>query len=169
MKRIVTSLLFLALVAAGPHAKPAAAPQPAAQPAPPATQPAGPRPMPNDYLVLLGKSIFASHKQPLAKQNKDAAPPEAGLALEGVVEDDAKFIALVEDTSSHKTLRLRVGDAVGRGHVQRITLHGIEYGADGGIAQVEVGQTLSGGTAVVQAPDQREKIHHNRHEEASAR
>jgi len=164
MKRTVTSLLFLALMAAGPHA-PAAAPQPA----PPATQPAGPRPMPNDYLVLLAKSIFASHKQTASKQSKDAPPPEAGLALEGVVGDDATFVALVEDTSSHKTVRLRVGDAVGRGHVQRITLHGIEYGGEGGIARVEVGQTLSGGTAVVQAPDQREKIHHNRHEEASAR
>src|SRR5207302_9679441 len=75
MKRIVTSLLFLALMAAGPHAKPAAAPPPA----PPATQPAGPRPMPNDYLILLAKSIFASHNQTASKQKADA-PPESGLA-----------------------------------------------------------------------------------------
>lgn len=169
MKRMMTSVLFCGLMAAGPIAHQGKTPAAA----PPATQPVQPRPYPDSFGVLLNRSIFASQKYiAKAQQDKKPAGSDMGLALDGVVAEDATFVALVEDTTSHKLTRVRVGDPLGRGRVSDISLHGINYEADGGIAQIAVGQTLNGQTALAKAdnkPHDKQDNDRRRHAEASAR
>lgn len=170
MKRMITSLLFCGLAAAGPISHGDKAPAAAA---PPTTQPVQPRPYPDSFGVLLNRSIFASQKYiARVQQDKKPAGVDSGLALDGVVAEDAIFVALVEDTTSHKLMRVRVGDQLGRGRVSEISMHGLNYEADGGIAQVAVGQTLSGATALAKAdpkPGGKQDNDRRRHAEASAR
>lgn len=101
--------------------------------------------MPETYRVLLTRSIFSLSGQTAA----GAARPGTGngIALRGIMQEGAGFIAFVEDTTARTAQQVKVGDSLGGGRVTRIDLHGIEFAFGGRTTRIEVGQTI-GGTLV---------------------
>lgn len=97
--------------------------------------------LPDDYRVLLTRSIFAG-RVPGIK----AAPSSAGsaLALRGVMQCGAGMVAFVEDTSSGRARLVHVGDAVGDGKIAAIELGHVEFARGERSARIAVGQTFSG-------------------------
>lgn len=116
-------------------------------PAPPAV-PGQTSGLPDGYEILLARSIFAPQVTAAAGAHGRAPgpslAPESAFAFRGVSEQGEHFTALVEDTSSGKTVPLRTGDPIARGRITQVTLHTLEYETAGKIRRVEVGQTLSG-------------------------
>ena len=112
--------------------------------------------LPAPYRVLLSRSIFAAGgKSGDAAAQASSLPPEASLALKGVVQDDQQFTAFVEDVPRKRLLQLKVGDAVARGRVVAITLHELQYAASGRLTRVAIGQALGGpgvATTVLSGP-----------------
>lgn len=109
--------------------------------------------LPRQYQVLLSRSIFAAGGKPeTSAAEPPAASPESCLSLKGVVQDDQRFTAFVEDVPHKQVLELKVGDTVARGHIVAITLHELEYEAGGKLTRVAIGQPLSGDVAPTTQP-----------------
>jgi hypothetical protein len=142
-----------ASAAGGDAARPADAAPPDASP-PSNVAASSDTSLPAPYRVLLSRSIFAAGgKSSDAAAQAPSLPPEANLALKGVVQDDQQFTAFVEDLPQKRVLQLRVGDAVARGRVVAITLHGLQYEASGRMTRVAIGQALGGpGVATTELP-----------------
>jgi hypothetical protein len=103
---------------------------------PPPTVP----PMPQEYAATLARNVFT---RGTAKAGGPVAP-EAGLGLTGVVADDGKFTAFVEDLAAKRTLRLKAGDPLVGGRVKSVTEDALEYEAAGKVTRVQIGQNLLG-------------------------
>lgn len=130
--------------------------------------------LPQEYAVLLSRSIFA-------KSGRSAGPgfvrrggggpddpdtavtssrsadssPESRWAFRGVFREGPQLIAFLEDLSSRKTFRMKVGDSVARGRIAEITLDRICYQVGDKRSVVEIGQTLEGGLAATPPPTSR--------------
>ena len=102
--------------------------------------------LPKSYRVLLSRSVFAANGKPDAEANAPASAPtpESLLALKGVVQDDQKFTAFVENVPQKRVIQLKVGDAIARGRIVAITLHELQYESGGRRTRVAIGQALSG-------------------------
>jgi hypothetical protein len=100
-------------------------------------------PIPDSYHVLLTRSIFAEKG---ATGSHDAALATAKLTLKGISQEDNRFTAYVE--AAGHMLELHVGETLAAGYIRRITLHSIEYEADGRLTRVEVGQPFDAGAIV---------------------
>ena len=123
--------------------------------------------LPQEYAVLLTRSIFAksglsagpgfvgrgagggpddADAAATASRSRDSSP-ESRWAFRGVFREGPHLIAFLEDLSSRKTYRLKVGDPVARGRIAEITLDQIWYQVGDKRSVVEIGQTLAGGVA----------------------
>ena len=136
-------------------------------PARPMGQASPPQALPQEYAVLLTRSIFA-------KSGRSAGPgilgrggsegdsggtarasessPESRWAFRGVFREGPRLIAFLEDLTSRKTYRLKVGDPVARGRVAEITIDQLWYQVGDKRSAVGIGQTLDGSTVAVSAP-----------------
>lgn len=147
-----------------------------AHPTPPAPAPLtasasmparGSRQMSPDYQVLLTRSIFTRDRRPAPSAGAGSFQPPrsdnalprfgpggrggsstASFALRGVVDNDGKFTALVEDPGTHRTIALSIGDPIFRGRVVGITLDAIEYESNGRRSRVRIGQGLDSGEPI---------------------
>ena len=121
---------------------------------PPATQPAPEAsPLPSEYSALQTRNPFAhGGKGGPPGANGPGGPggpgapggPDTLFVLKGIVGEDGKFTAFVEDTTAKRVLELTDGAPLGRGRIKGIDADGIEYEAPGASKRVEVGQDLSG-------------------------
>jgi len=102
-------------------------------------------PMPGSYHILLTRSVFAQNGAP-GQTADGAAPASDKPTLKGVSQEDAQYTAFVE--AGGHIMQLRVGDALADRSIRRITLHAIEYMAQGRMTRVEVGQPLDAGEIV---------------------
>ena len=120
----------------------------------PSASPSAPL-LPERYVILLTRSLFdrgfvsaPAPGSPGSIGGPGGPPgpmgPEAALALRGSARDNGDDVALIEDTTSHRTMRLKPGEPVGEGRIKKIDLLSIEYEWSGGSRRVEVGQNLLG-------------------------
>jgi len=105
--------------------------------------------LPGAFAVLGQRSIFARDGVALAPSGggptgPGGAQPEAALALRGVALDDKSYVAFIEDTVAHRTMQLKVGDALASGRVKQIGLDSLGYESGGKLTQVRMGQNLLG-------------------------
>jgi hypothetical protein len=105
-------------------------------------------PFPNEYGVLMTRSIFAKRRGP-GPGGADAAAiaqmsRDSGLVLRGVADQGGQRTALLEDTASGKTRQLHVGDETSGGRVVAITMEGLDRSLGGQVLHVGVGQSLDG-------------------------
>ena len=69
--------------------------------------------------------------------------PEQSVVLTGIVRQGSEYIAFFEDRrSGMTTTRVRAGDSLLQGHVERITLDYIEYVKNDKTSKIEIGQNL---------------------------
>ncbi len=83
------------------------------------------------YKVILTRNMFSRDRVP-DKERRDRRPgptvnPESYFLLRGVVQEDNRFLAFVEDKQSGSVLRLHEGDHVARGQIKSLTLDSLEY------------------------------------------
>jgi hypothetical protein len=109
------------------------------------TSPAGApsKPFPQDYALLLSRSLFA-RGTPGPKGQQMPGGPEANLGLRGVLMLDGQFTALIEDIASKSAKQYKANEPVGPGKIKSITLDAIEYVNGGTTRQVSIGQNLLG-------------------------
>lgn len=114
--------------------------------------------MPSDFDVLTRKSIFSNQPgRPTAERSWSRRQQEpAGLpVLVGIIREDAKFIAVVEDPASGKSYRLVPGDKLPQngGTVEELTLDSMSIKSGESLQKkIFVGQNITGGVATFAAP-----------------
>src|SRR6185437_10251970 len=64
----------------------------------------------------------------------------------GVVLDDAGYVALFENPTTHQTQNAREGDMLDGGMIMHLTLHGFEFAVGEKKSEVAIGQNLQGET-----------------------
>ena len=99
--------------------------------------------LPSAFATLNKRSIFARNGMASGAAARPVSP-ESTFGLRGIVFDDTSFVLFVEDTTSHRTLQLRPGDAVAGGKVGQISLDEFEYESGGTVKHVRLGQNLAG-------------------------
>jgi len=116
--------------------------------------------MPRDpwakYELILERNMF-SRQRGARRQQGDGGPrqevavpnPESYFRLKGIVQEDGRFIAFIEDTRSNSVLKLHAGDSVARGTIKTLTLDTIEYQLADQITTVQLGNDLEGGQGAV--------------------
>jgi hypothetical protein len=67
--------------------------------------------------------------------------------LRGVLLQEGRFTAFLEDVSARTLRKLRAGDTVARGRLESVSFDGLAYEADGVSTHVHIGQDLSGKAA----------------------
>ncbi|HWE93274.1 MAG TPA: hypothetical protein VG269_04810 [Tepidisphaeraceae bacterium] len=138
----------------------------------PATTVPTPVPVSEAYKILLSRTMFsrdrgrsASWSERTAAERAEAerlraiaatqpggpgrfgsSSPESSLSLKGVTLEDGVYIAFIEDSFAHETLRLQAGENIARGQISAMSLDGIEYAAGGRPRRIGIGQTLDGAT-----------------------
>lgn len=117
--------------------------------------------MPREYAVLTERSLFMKTRPASDLPPRNYTPPsttsaesssaraERSMVFNGATEVDGVGIAIFEDTAAGKILKFKVGDAIARGTIKRITIAGLEYEVAGRVIPVSIGQTLEG----TEAPD----------------
>ena len=106
------------------------------------------------YRLLSENNIFLRvRRRPVRRtytpRPRTPAPPpdpDRYIKLTGTALQGSESLAFLEDSRREKTLRIRVGDEVGKGKVIAITSSGIEYQRDEKISEIKIGYTLSGST-----------------------
>lgn len=110
------------------------------------------------YDVVLQRNIFSRQRTPFRPRDRNGeAPvvvpnPETHFLLEGIVQENNRFIAFVEDTQGGGVLRLRQGDRVARGTIKALTLDTLEYQLEDKTTTVRLGCDLEGTRGVVAVP-----------------
>jgi hypothetical protein len=59
-----------------------------------------------------------------------------------------QHVAFLEDSRLDRTLKIKVGDSVGKGKITAITINGIQYQRDEKTREIKIGYTLSGSSEV---------------------
>jgi hypothetical protein len=104
--------------------------------------------LPNDFQVLLSRSMFSPNKV-----GNRRSSPETRLALRGTALEDGEFTAFLEDVNTHRIQEVREGDEVARGTVDKITLAGITFvNGEEEEKDIEIGQNLAGTPAPAPPP-----------------
>ena len=109
----------------------------------------------DDYRILLDRNIFRRDRR--ARRSRTSTQPRATytydsdstLVLTGIARRDGEFVAFFEDTRAKTVARVRVGDAVGKGKVERINLDEVAYAREGAVTAVGVGRNLMGTMAPI--------------------
>lgn len=114
-----------------------------------------------DYRILLSRSIFAIGGQSAGSRSTGST---AGPALSqgasaagnwlflGILGEDSRISAFVEDTAAKRFVEAHVGDALGPGYIREVTAHDLAYEVNGKTTRILVGQGLDGTTAVSANP-----------------
>lgn len=103
------------------------------------------------YKIILQRNIFSRQRGPVRqKRVAQSRPiitrnPESYLILKGIVQEDGKFIAFVENSQSESVFKLYEGDSIARGIVKNFSLDSIEYQIEDKTISVTLGRDLEGG------------------------
>lgn len=107
------------------------------------------------YAIILNRNIFSRTRLSARQQRQREEPrpvvrpnPEAYLILRGVVQEDDKLIAFIENSQDSSVLLLHQGEAVARGTIKTLTLDGLEYEREDKTTVVRIGLDLEGGHGV---------------------
>lgn len=122
-----------------------------------------PPPIPDEYSVLFGRSMFLRAKGKPGAAAKGAEPggpggaatqggPESTLALRGSALQDGEYIAFVEDMGDHAIRRVKAGDPIATGRLTGVTLDAVDYEAKGKVTHVAIGENLAGVPLPAPAP-----------------
>jgi len=110
----------------------------------------------NKYEMILERNMFSRQRGPRVREQRNderrevAMPnPESYFRLRGIVQEDGRFIAFVEDTRSNSVLKLHQGDNVARGTITGLTLDTVEYQLGDQVSTVRLGYDLEGGQGAV--------------------
>jgi hypothetical protein len=101
--------------------------------------------MPRDFDVLLHRSIFGLKRPATGKGEALAA--ETRWVLRGVLLQEGRFTAFLEDVSARTLRKLRAGDRVAGGRLESVSFDGLAYQANGVLTHVAIGHDLSGNAA----------------------
>jgi hypothetical protein len=101
------------------------------------------------YKVIVERSIFLRDRTPRSERVRQAPVyrPERDIVLAGIVEQDGVRFALLENLKSGSVTRVRAGDAVAQGVVERMDIDAIYYRSGGEPVRVALGQNLDGASA----------------------
>ena len=107
------------------------------------------KPISGDFGTLLKRSLFTdARRKGSAKENglaiKGEARPEASYVLRGTYLRGRRYTALVEHLPSQQVTSFGIGEAVGRGGLRSISLHGVEFEMNGAVTPIAVGQAFDG-------------------------
>ena len=170
MNKGVVALMLACAAAAGAPSESKGPPREAGGAARPSTQlstsprvaiqsplPSPAMPLPEQWLLLMRRSIFARGGVPApvpgAPNPADAGGPDGQIALRGVVlEDNSQYSAFLEDTAGNHTMRVRPGDNVGMGRVKTINLDSLVFETPLRTTHVQVGQNLLGAPMPAASP-----------------
>jgi hypothetical protein len=109
------------------------------------------------YSVLVERNIFLRNRSRPPVRTPSTNPsggsgsqgtrrPEQSFLLTGIVLEEGRRIAFIENTSAGTTERLAVGAAVAGGKIVEVDFHHLEFeSASGQRSKVEIGKTLAGG------------------------
>jgi hypothetical protein len=114
-------------------------------PSGPTTEPAVDPNFPEEFAVLLNRSIFAKHK-PMAMARPATGPsaPESTLVLRGVAVQGTIPTALIEDEAGGRTMQVHIGEDIGGGRITTINKDGLDRSMTRGgpLVHVAIGQRL---------------------------
>jgi hypothetical protein len=111
------------------------------------------------YNIILDRNMLSRNRVPSRPQEVVAEPPkrvpdpESYLLLKGIVQEDNRFLAFVEDKRTGTVLRLREGDSVARGTIKSLNLDGLQYQYQDKTISVGIGSDLEGGSGALTASD----------------
>ena len=101
-----------------------------------------------DYKIIAQRNIFSRSRRSFVEKRSDGpkriSPPESYMVLRGIVRQGNEYIAFIENTSTGKTIKAKLGDSIAKGKLKTLTLDHIEYEADDNVTKVKVGNTLLG-------------------------
>ena len=104
---------------------------------------------PQEYRILLTRSVFSN--QPVRRGSGGGSgdsgasrSSEATLTFRGAMREGSQYVAFIEDNGSNKTMRLKVGEKLGRGEIREITLNQLLYQIGDRALPIDIGGTLSG-------------------------
>jgi len=109
------------------------------------------------YRVLAERNIFLKDRSPRGggrfpvlrpSAPEPPVPPERSVVLTGVVRHGTEYVAFFEDRRSGAVIRVRAGDALHSGRVERVALDYIEYAKDGRTGKIEIGRNLENASPV---------------------
>jgi len=116
------------------------------------------------YKVLSEHNIFTKNRRPPSTQrsrdprsDRPPSKPEVAFVLTGcIIENENKYVALVENVQTGVTLKVSPGDPIASGKVTAIGFDYLEYESGGQKTQVEIGHNFTGSVAslaeVIAAP-----------------
>jgi len=118
----------------------------------------------NDYKVIWEQNMFVKdRRKPNSATSRGSfnsrgnerptRAPETLFALRGVVFEESKFYAYLEDMSAGKMLRLTVNDPIAKGKIADIEIDAVAYESNGQTTWVTVGTDLRGQSAVLPSSD----------------
>lgn len=108
-------------------------------------------PFPQEYRILLVRSVFSN--QPVRRVGPGGGPDgpgggprsyEANLTFRGAMRDGSDIVAFIDDGTTSRTLRLKVGDKLGRGEIRGISLNQLQYQLGNRTVPVDIGMNLTG-------------------------
>jgi len=112
-----------------------------------------------DYRILVERNMFRrdrrvrSYRTPTTRPRRQYTyDSDESIVLRGIARHDGRFVAFFEDTRTGEIIRVRAGQAVGKGKVQRMTLDEVEYARSGAARQVSIGRSLAGTAAALFTP-----------------
>ncbi len=108
----------------------------------------------DDYRILLDRNIFRRDRRAIRRastrpRESYTYDSDSTVVLRGIATRDGQFLAFFEDTRAKTVIRARVGDAVGKGTVDGITLDEVAYARAGAVTDVRIGRNLMGTVAPV--------------------
>lgn len=108
------------------------------------------------YQIILQRNIFSRQRGSIRQREVDERPGrvvtpslESYFLLKGIVQEDSKFIAFIEDNRGGGILRLREGDSVARGIIKALNLDSIVYQLEDRTVTVTIGHDLEGGHGAI--------------------
>ena len=115
----------------------------------------------NDYPLLVTRSIFAvggvsssgrssGSAAPVAPGSVRNVEPVGYLTLKGILGEDARVSAVVENTNTKQLMEVRTGDPLGPGRVRELTPYDMVFEFDGRTVRIQVGQGLDGTSSVTE-------------------
>jgi hypothetical protein len=106
----------------------------------------------DSYRLLVERNIFLRDRRrrvpraPLPRAAPRVAPDsDRDIVLTGIGRRDGEYVAFFENAILDVTVRLQVGQDVGKGKIKAITLDAVQYDRGGSVTRIEVGDALQGG------------------------
>lgn len=103
-------------------------------------------PLPQEYRILLMRSVFLNQPgQRVGRPDAGVGGPrsyEASLTFRGVMREGSQAVAFIDD--GNRTMRLKVGDKIGRGEIRGISLNQLVYQVGDRTIPVDIGMNLTG-------------------------